>query len=100
MDAFQVDKLEEAWELETGFLGCLRQGNLNSLLYADFLATLTQIHVEEHDLLPRRLVTLLWFIPLFMEWQTERVTKTFPPEEYQAARTSVETQVMRILGVP
>lgn len=100
MDAFYIDKLEEAWEMETGFLGCLREGIFDAVRYADFLVTLRQIQVEEHDLLPRRLVTLLWFIPLFMEWQTERVLTTISLEEYQAARTGVETQLERILGIP
>jgi len=100
MDTFYQDELEAAWELDTGFLGCLRAGVFDPVLYADFLATLSRIHVEEHALLPRRLVTLLWFIPLFMEWQTGHITKSMPPKDYQAARTRVEAQLERILGFP
>ncbi|MGI4742162.1 MAG: hypothetical protein ACRYG7_43955 [Janthinobacterium lividum] len=100
MDTFCQDELEAAWELETGFLGCLREGLFDPILYANFLATLRRIRLDEHALLPRRLVTLLWFIPLFMEWQTERVMANLSLEEYQAVRTQVETQLERILGFP
>ncbi|UOQ69932.1 hypothetical protein [Hymenobacter volaticus] len=95
-----MDKLEAAWELETGFLGCLREGIFDPVLYGDFVTLLMSIQLDKQELLPQRFVTLLWFIPLFMEWQTERVAKTIGEQEYQAKRTRIETQLERILGLP
>jgi hypothetical protein len=95
-----LSDLEAAWEPETGFLGCLRDGIFDQALFGDFVTTLMRVRVAEDALLPARFVTLLWFIPLFMEWQTERVIVTCSPEEYALARTRIEQQLERILGFP
>lgn len=100
MGSFNLDTLEDAWEIEIGFLAQLRDGIFNETLYAEFLQALKEIRVEEEELLPRRLVTLLWYIPQFMEWQTERVADTISEEKYLLKRGLVENELERILGVP
>lgn len=100
MDDLYLPELEAAWELDTGFLGCLRDGIFDRALFGDFVTTLMRVRVAEDALLPARFVTLLWFIPLFMEWQTERVSTTCSLEEYSLARTRIEQQLERILGFP
>jgi hypothetical protein len=100
MEDLYLEELEAAWELETGFLGCLRGGVFDRTLYGTFVTTLMRVKVEEGKLLPARFVTLLWFIPPFMEWQTEQITTTFPLEEYQLAKARIQQQLERILGIP
>jgi hypothetical protein len=100
MDDLCLPELEAAWEPDTGFLGCLRDGLFDRALFGDFVTTLMRVRVAEEALLPARFVTLLWFIPLFMEWQTERVTATCAPEAYGLARARIEQQLERILGFP
>ena len=100
MDDLYLAELEASWDPDTGFLGCLRDGIFDRALFGDFVTTLMRVRVAEEALLPARFVTLLWFIPLFMEWQTERVTATCSPEEYSLARTRIEQQLERILGFP
>jgi hypothetical protein len=100
MNELYLAELEAAWEPDTGFLGCLRDGIFDQALFTDFVTTLIRVRVAEEALLPARFVTLLWFIPLFMEWQTERVSATCSPEEYGLARTRIERQLERILGSP
>jgi hypothetical protein len=70
-----LPELEAAWEPDTGFLGCLRAGTFDRVLFGDFITTLMRVRVAEEDLLPARFVTLLWFIPPFMEWQTEQLER-------------------------
>jgi hypothetical protein len=100
MKDLYLDELEAAWEAETGFLGRLRGGAFDRTLYGAFVTTLMRVQVEEDALLPARFVTLLWFIPPFMEWQTEQITTTVPPEEYQLAQARIQQQLERILGIP
>ncbi|WP_188816351.1 hypothetical protein [Hymenobacter cavernae] len=100
MDPSYLDKLEAAWELETGFLGRLREGIFDPVLYGDFVTTLMSIQLDEHELLSQRFVTLLWFICPFMERQTERVAETIDVEEYALKRENIERQLERILGLP
>jgi hypothetical protein len=63
MTEFDLNALEAAWEIDTGFLGQLRDGVFNNDLYNAFLATLQRITIAEDAHIPMRLVTLLWFIP-------------------------------------
>lgn len=100
MGSFNLNTLEDAWEIEIGFLAQLRDGIFSETLYTAFLHMLKEIRIEEEELLPRRLVTLLWYIPQFMEWQTERVADTISKEKYLLKRGLVENELERILGVP
>jgi hypothetical protein len=100
MDPAYLNKLEAAWELETGFLGRLREGVFDSVLYGDFVTTLMGIRLDEQEALPQRLVTLLWFICPFMEKQTERVAAMIDMEAYAVKRATIELQLERILGLP
>lgn len=100
MDPTYLDKLEAAWELETGFLGRLRDGIFDPVLYGDFVTTLMRIQPDEQEVLTQRVVTLLWFICPFMERQTERVATRMDVEEYALKRATIERQLERILGLP
>lgn len=100
MIEFDLDALEAAWEIDTGFLGQLRDGIFNEDLYKAFLTALQRITIAEDAHVPKRLVTLLWFIPPFMEWQSERVAQTITAGEYELKRVAVQNELERILGIP
>jgi hypothetical protein len=100
MQDLYLDELEAAWELESGFLGRLREGVFDRTLYGSFVTTLMKVRVAEGDLLPPRFVTLLWFISPFMEQQAEQITMTFSLEEYRVAQARIQQQLERILGLP
>lgn len=101
MDLTQVvDYFNAAWDLD-GFLHRLRSGEFDETKAAEFEAVLSSIHVENADLLPRDLVRLVWFIPLFATWQTERVVERGTTLTAISSFISrVTTQVERILGMP
>ena len=93
-----VAALEAAYDLDEGFLGLLRGGHFDSLARDHFLQLLRSIDLET-ETLDRRLVGLLWYVPLFMQWQLERLDD----EEQVALRAAVDqvtNQLERILGVP
>jgi hypothetical protein len=50
----------------------------------------------------RRLVELLWFVPTFMEWQTERLEgrSGMPPDEYGNYKLRVIEALNKVLGYP
>jgi hypothetical protein len=56
---------------------------------------------EQGRLIDARLVKLIWFAPLFMEWQAERAART-DEESRQLSRIAAQVQeeVERVLGVP
>lgn len=66
-----VRRLERAWDLKTGFLGRLRQGEFDARKFEQLEDTLKQLP-QGRNVLDARLIALTWYIPLFMTWQRER----------------------------
>lgn len=94
-----IAEIEAAYDLEEGFLGVLRGGHFDSLARDRFVRLLQSIDLEPADTIDRRLVGLLWYVPLFMQWQLERLDD----EEQAALRAAIDqvtNQLERILGVP
>lgn len=68
-----IRALEEQWDIPDGFFYRLRQGDYDprgTVLVENILRSLA---IDEEMRLPRRFVSLTWWIPMFMEWQAERV---------------------------
>ena len=94
-----LQKLNDSWEYDSGFFGKLRQGYFDENLFSEFVDLLKSISFEE-DFIHRDIVRLLWFIPLFMEWQEERISSGININVYSNKRTLIENELLRILGNP
>ena len=66
-----VETLEELW---LGPLTRARDGRFTLEDDRMIRRVLESLDVGKSDVIPKKLVTQLWFIPQFMEWQTERVS--------------------------
>ena len=101
-DSFSaIDRISPFWDLPDGFLYRLRQGYFDPEGAADLEAAIQSLRASDIDCLSRRLVSLTWPIPTFMEWQVERV------EELGGDVASLRNAIIRIrnaldgfLGVP
>jgi hypothetical protein len=96
-----INRLDDEWDQDDGFLGRLRAGLFDREGYERFLGLLQSIETKG-DVFDRRLVELLWFVPLFMEWQTERLEgrSGMPPEEFRSYKNAVLNTLFKVLGVP
>jgi hypothetical protein len=93
-----IKELDHAWGFD-GFLGKLREGEFDRKTYNDLHASLLKIDFEEHELINRELISLLWFIPICMYRQKEY----FPgisSSEFDALREHLEEQLARIFRYP
>ncbi|MGE3962775.1 MAG: hypothetical protein AB7I09_01605 [Planctomycetota bacterium] len=96
-----IDFLEQSWDRDAGFLGRVRSGDFDSDLGARFLERLKTLEPCEGDEISRRLVALLWYVPIFLEWQTERVKeKGHDLDEYKRSANSILSVVEDYLGIP
>src|SRR5438552_1605020 len=95
----QIEQLDLSWDMDLGFFGRLRQGYFDNELYKGFSILLKSISYEEDELIPKRIVSLLWYIPLFMEWQKERVQQEINLKEYNSLKQNIENELERILGI-
>lgn len=94
-----IQHLEDAWSEENGVLFRLRMGYFDAVSGDDLLQMLRGINVDEDEHLPRRAVSLLWYMPGFVRWQRERVE---PQDRTKLDRleTLITNELERILGVP
>lgn len=96
-----IKALESEWEMEVGFLGLLREGILDKEGFCRFESTLNSIDLGAEPYIDRRIVSLIWMIPLFMSWQWDRVAERGNDmEELQNYTARVEGIVERLLGLP
>jgi hypothetical protein len=96
-----IREMETHWDLPDGFFYRLRQGDYDPHGAKKVEQTLKSFVVNDETLLPRRLVSLTWWIPLFMEWQRDRV------KDAGGDNAALDGDIMRlrsmldsVLGVP
>ena len=53
---------------------------------------------RERDVWDAEFVSMVWFIPLYMGWQEERVARIADRVEYMRATNEATTVVMDLLG--
>ena len=66
-----IDKLDQEYDREVGFLGQLRMGLFDEAGEKRLLDLLASMDLGNGPV-DRRLVQLLWFMPIFIQWQKER----------------------------
>lgn len=95
-----IEELGDCWDYDAGFFGKLRQGIFDEDLYLRCLNLLRTISFDDNELIPKEIVSQLWYIPLFMEWQRDRIQGKLSPERFEFVKTAIENELERILGVP
>jgi hypothetical protein len=97
-----IRMLESEWSKPDGFLGRAREGLFDERQGVGFVAKLEDIKPHAADTsIDRRLVALLWYIPLFLPWQTERIAKSRGNVvAFEQLTDRVQEIVEDILGVP
>ena len=100
-NASVIANLEREWEFESGFFGRLRRGEFDRASLNRLIRTLDLIDPQGDTVVNRRVVSLLWYMPIVMGWQVDRVQESGGDiAELDKAITQVQYSVERILGVP
>lgn len=94
-----IARLEQSWDLD-GCLFALREGRWDRSGMDGLLALLRGVASEEGADLPRRFVSLTWYLPTFLEWQIPRLSDPGEVAELRSVVTAVRNEVERLLGVP
>ena len=95
-----IEWLDSEWDTD-GFFDRVRNGDYDVERGKEVLNMLHNINLGEHDPLPRRLVTLLWYLPSFLYWQTERVAERGGDKvAYEKFTTDVHNTLEDVLGTP
>lgn len=95
-----VQKLDATWD-ENGFFDHLRSGIFNVTEASGLLSILRSIDLRDQELVPARLLALIWYIPSFLEWQRGRVSENGGDvEAYDRFITDVTNTLEEVIGVP
>lgn len=96
-----IPLLEGFWDVPDGVLYQLRQGQFVPMRLREIDELLRRIQLGPEDSIPRRFVSLVWMIPVFMEWQLERVgDQGGDAAELQQHANRIRTILEELLGVP
>lgn len=96
-----IPELEKFWRMPDGYFFKLRDGEYEPRGAEQVEQVIRSIDVEEGSKLPRRLVSLTWVIPTFMESQVERVNaKGGNLEALRKDITRLRNALNRFLGAP
>ena len=93
--------IEKFWDTPDGIFYRLRQGEYTPRAVDEVEAVLRSVRIDGEVDLPRRFVARTWFIPMFMEWQIERVAER--GGDVAALRqdiTRLRNALNDLLGVP
>lgn len=95
-----LEALDNAWDDECGFLGKLRSGEFDLESGEAYVALLSRIP-SIGETVDSNLVRLIWFAPMFIEWQIDRATRG-ESETAQLKRIADQVQeaVAEVLGIP
>jgi len=96
-----IPGIEAEWEPETGFFWRTRQGDFRREDFERTLAKLVAVPSMTEQSVPAQFVSVVWYIPIFMEWQRNRVRECgVNPDEYERGTVRLTNEVQRILGLP
>jgi hypothetical protein len=90
-----IERLDREWEHQDGFLGHVRHRDF------DPKGLDRLIDVEGEESLDRELVSKLWFIPLFLEWQKPGFLEAGKhTQSLESAVNRIVPLLFKILGAP
>ena len=94
-----VAAIDECWS-ESGFLYRVRAGAFDEKSGEEFLEMLRSMDLERETSVPVRLVKQLWFLPLFLEWQKERVEELGSGPAFKRFRNQLFSVLEDVVGFP
>ncbi len=95
-----IHLLESEWDTD-GFFERIRRGSYDAEQAQVILGVLRSTKMAEDELLPRRLVSLLWYIPSFLGWQVGRLAASGADVvAYERFTTEIHNALEELLGTP
>lgn len=92
--------LDPEWEQETGYFGQLRLGIFSPPAHTRVMAILKGVK-STPGVWDAKFISLVWFIPTFMSWQTDRcVAAGTNRDEYTRAVNEATDILLEVLGAP
>ena len=96
-----ANRLGSEWDRPDGVFARLRVGEFNAAGATRVLSLLASLELGEAEALERDLARQLWYLPLFCQWQGERVAEERGDvDALEAFITKVTNALEEKIGVP
>lgn len=96
-----ISELTAEWDFDGGFFGLLRRGTFDAERAKRLAHVLDRIQPPVQPYIDARLVSLLWYMPIFMSWQREQLSEGDNDlVAFDNFSNVVQNACERILGVP
>src|SRR5438128_990903 len=96
-----ISIVESEWREDDGFFWNIRQGQFIQTDFDRALYNISSISIPEDAMIPKRLDSLLWIIPLFMTWRETGLTQFgTDAATYEKASNAMTNEIERLLGFP
>lgn len=98
-----IKLLDNAWEMEEGFFYEIRNRNFDLKKGNGLHSLLQKIDLEKAKTIDKKLVRLLWYIPIYLDYQKDTLKPVLSDEkytEYVRCANRIQGEVERILGCP
>jgi hypothetical protein len=95
-----IADLESEYELETGFVGQIRTGHFDAVARARLMRLVESIDLGEAEAVDRRVVALLWYLPLVLTWNAPRFDDEGLRSAIRETSDRVTAELERIFGIP
>jgi hypothetical protein len=95
-----IQQMDAEWDTN-GFFDRVRRGDYDAKQAQGIIETLRAISIGEDEQLPKRLVSLLWYLPSFLGWQVERVAENGGDRTaYERFVAEITNVLEEVLGTP
>jgi len=95
--------LNESWEIDNGFFYELRNLKFNYNKGQQLYSSIVDFKLGDELLISRDLVRLIWYIPIYMEYQKETLKTRLKDVQYNKfviLSNKIQKEVERLLGYP
>lgn len=95
--------LNNAWEIEGGFFYEIRSRKLDLKKGAELHHSLKNFELSTKSTIDRNLVRLLWYIPIYLDYQKETLKPILVDKEYLdyiKLANGIQEEIERLLGYP
>jgi hypothetical protein len=99
--ADSIKLIENEYNLETGAIGKLRRLEYDQAGFERLIAILKDIEKDDDPKIDKRFVSLAWYIPIFMIWQTRAIKNDSVVEEEINRDSEAITHILfELIGYP
>lgn len=98
-----IKHLDNAWEMEDGFFYEIRSRKFDLEKGNSLYNCLQKFELEESKTIDRKLVKLLWYIPMYLDYQKDTLKPVLSDEKYLnyiELTNCIQGEIERLLGYP